>query len=210
MQTRWQGLRFHYLNGYYHYFNEWSTDGTLEQIHTVLRKKLRQKQGKKPDPTVAVIDSQTVKSTHIPAIYGYDAGKLIKGIKRTIAVETLGLPLIVFVHPADIQDRDSAKPVFKKLNRFFRRLKKVFADRAYQGSLVEWVNQYYSWALEIVKRIGKGFVVEPKRWIVERTYSWFEKARRLSKNYEATARNAEGMIYVTMIHLMTKRLAKNV
>src|SRR5205823_6600300 len=127
-----------------------------------------------------------------------------------VAVETLGLPLVVSVHPADIQDRDSARSVLKKLNRLLRRLRKVFADRAYQGSLVDWVNRYYSWILEIVKRAGKGFVVQPKRWIIERTYGWFEKARRLGKNYEATTRNAEGMIYVTMIHLMTKRLAGDV
>lgn len=191
----------------YYYFNTWSKNGTWEKINGILREKVRRQNRKKKEPTVAVIDSQSVKNVDNPCVSGYDAGKKIKGVKRHIAVDTLGLLLVVVVHPADIQDRDGAKLVLKKLKKIFSRLKKIFVDQGYAGALIGWTKRVCGLVMEVVKRIGKGFVILPKRWIVERTFAWFGKARRLSKNYEVTTRNAEAMIYITMIHLMAKRLA---
>lgn len=194
----------------YHYFNTWSKDGTWEHVNTVLCRSVRKRHARKPEPTVAIIDARSVKNSEIPDISGYDAGKKVKGIKQHIAVDTLGLLLAVIVHPADIQDRDGAKFVLKKLKKIAKHLKKIFADQGYAGKLVGWTRKTCCWVLEVVKRTGTGFVVLPKRWIVERTFSWFCKSRRLAINYEQTARNAEAMVYVCMIHLMVQRLARAV
>ena len=133
----------------------------------------------------------------------------MKGRKRHILVDTLGLVLTVIVHSADIQDRDGAKLVFKRTRQWFTKLKLVWADGGYAGKLIAWVNRYYHWKLEIVKRTDdlKGFKVLPKRWIVERTFSWFNRYRRLSKDYEFDTDTSETMIYLAMIHIMVRKLA---
>ena len=114
------------------------------------------------------------------------------------------------VHPADIQDRDGAKLVFRRMKRHFKRLKLIWADGGYAGKLIAWVNRYYHWKLQIVKRSDdvKGFKVVPKRWIVERTFGWFNRYRRLSKDYEYHTQTSETMIHVAMIHLMVRRLQR--
>ena len=129
--------------------------------------------------------------------------------KRHILVDTLGLLMVAIVHAADIQDRDGAKLVFKRMKKYLLRLQVVWADGGYAGKLVLWVNRHCSWRLEIVKRSDKlkGFKVIPKRWIVERTFSWFENYRRLSKDYEYRTDTSETMLYVAMIHVMVRRLA---
>jgi len=139
---------------------------------------------------------------------GYDAGKKIKGRKRHIIVDTLGLILAVVVHAADIQDRDGAKLVLIKLVGKFSRLKLIWADGGYAGKLIEWTRELGHWILQIVKRSDDvtGFVVLPKRWIVERTFSWFGRYRRLSKDYETLTESSESMIYLAMTHLMVRRL----
>ena len=139
---------------------------------------------------------------------GYDAGKKIKGRKRHIVVDVLGLILAVVVHAANIQDRDGAKLVLGKLRRRFPRLKLIWADGGYAGKLVDWAARVGGWTLEIVKRLGDvtGFVILPKRWIVERTFSWFGRYRRLSKDYETLTQSSESMIYWSMTHLMLRRL----
>ncbi len=133
----------------------------------------------------------------------------MKGRKRHILVDTLGLLMVAIVHAANIQDRDGAKFVFKKIKKYLLRLQLVWADGGYAGKLVLWVNRDCSWKLEIVKRSDKvkGFKVIPKRWIVERTFSWFENYRRLSKDYEYRTDTSETMLYVAMIHVMVRRLA---
>jgi len=133
----------------------------------------------------------------------------VKGRKRHILVDTLGLLIVAVVHAADIQDRDGAKFVFRRIKKYLLRLQVVWADGGYAGKLVLWVNRYCSWKLEIVKRSDKvkGFKVIPKRWIVERTFSWFENYRRLSKDYEYRIDTSETMLYVAMIHVMVRRLA---
>ena len=141
---------------------------------------------------------------------GYDAGKKVKGRKRHILVDTLGLLLSVVVHPANIQDRDGAYEVLRQARRLFPFIERIFADGGYRGEKMALVvARTGSWKLEIVKRsdVANGFEVLPKRWIVERTFAWLGRNRRLSKDYEALPATSEAWIHVAMIHLMLKRLA---
>lgn len=135
----------------------------------------------------------------------------MKGRKRHILVDTLGLILVVIVHAADIQDRDGAKLVLRGIKKWFFKLKIVFADGGYAGKLVKWAKRHYGWTLKIVKRSDmiRGFVVLPKRWIVERTFAWLGYYRRLSKDYELNTESSETMIYLAMTHLMIRRLCPN-
>jgi putative transposase len=141
-------------------------------------------------------------------VHGYDAGKKIKGRKRPIVVDTLGPILAVVVHSAGIQDRDGAKLVIARLLGFFPRLALIWADGGYAGKLIEWVKTLGGWVLQIVRRCDdtKGFVVLPKRWIVERTFAWLGRYRRLSKDYEYLTASSENMIFLAMINLMVHRL----
>ena len=132
----------------------------------------------------------------------------MKGRKRHIVVDTLGLLLAVVVHPADIQDRDGAKLVLSKLLGLFPRLKLVWADGAYTGQLVDWAYAMGGWLIEVVKRAphSHSFEVLPRRWVVERTLGWLGRNRRLSKDYEELTESSEAWIHIAMIHLMLKRL----
>ena len=162
----------------YGIFFAWRNDGTWERIHDALRVQLRRREGRKTSPSAAVIDSQTVKTTEVGGPRGYDAGKKINGRKRHIVVDTLGLILAVVVHPANVQDYDGAVQVLGLLDRLkdrFRRLKVIFADSAYgRNDLPQSVKETFGWVLQTVLRPVdvKGFVVLPKRWIVERTFGW--------------------------------------
>jgi putative transposase len=139
---------------------------------------------------------------------GYDAGKKVKGRKRHLLVDTLGLIWGVVVHAANVQDRDGAKLVLNAVNGQLPRLKLIWADGGYAGQLIGWVKQNCGWILEIVKRNddAKGFEVLPKRWIVERTFGWLGWYRRLSKDYEERTDNSQAMILVCMIHRMLRHL----
>ena len=169
--------------------------------------------GRKKSPSAAIIDSQTVKTTEVGGQRGYDAGKKINGRKRHIVVDTLGLILALVVHPADVQDQDGAVLVLGILGRLkerFHRLKVIFADSAYgRNNLPECVKDAFGWLLQTVLRPArvKGFVVLPKRWIVERTFGWLGRYRRHSKDYERNVASSEAMIHIAMIHLMIRRLA---
>jgi putative transposase len=162
-------------------------------------------------PTAAIIDSQSVRSAEGGEARGYDAGKKITGRKRHLVVDTLGLVLAVVVHQADWQDHDGAWFVLEKLYDKFSRIKVVFGDVAYgRNCLPDWVFGTFGWVLQTVLRpVGvKGFVVLPKRWIVERTFAWLARYRRHSKDYEKTTASSEALTYIAMIALMSKRLAK--
>lgn len=209
-QWRMLPIDFPNWNTVYGVFRDWRNDGTWEQIHDALREKVRKAAGKKATPTAAIVDSQSIRTAEGGEERGYDAGKKITGRKRHIAVDTLGLLLAIVVHPADWQDQHGVWGVMEKLNERFVRLKVIFGDAAYgRNSLPDWVEGTFGWILQTVLRpVGhKGFVVLPKRWIVERTFAWLAKHRRHSKDYEKTTASSEAFAQIAMISLMSKRLA---
>ncbi len=196
----------------YHYFRLWKRTGLWEQIHTHLREQLRQVAGRKRHASAGIIDSQSVKSTETSDERGYDAGKKVNGRQRHLLVDTSGLVLLVMVLPANIQDRDGAKQL---LTAFFRQaksswIKHIWADGAYAGALLAWVWHCWRCTIEIVKRSElHTFKVLPRRWVVERTFGWLGRYRRLNRDYERQAKTGETMVYLAMIRLMLARLARN-
>ena len=162
----------------YYYFTMWKREGVIEELQDSLLER-------ESSPSVGIIDSQSVKTSCCAMGRGYDAGKRTKGMKRQIVVDTLGLLMAVVVHTADIQDRDGAKLMLRKLHHKYPRLHIIYADGGYAGKLVEFVADTFNWVLSIIKRSDKErFVVLPKRWIVERTFAWLDNYRRLLKDYE--------------------------
>jgi putative transposase len=195
----------------YTVFWRWRKTGVWEQVHDFLRRQVRRAAGKKPTPTAAILDSQSIRTAEGGDLRGYDAGKKITGRKRHLAVDTLGLVWMAVVHAADWQDHDGACIVLSHLQFWCRRLKVIFADAAYgRNQLPEWVRSTFGWVLQTVLRpvAVEGFVVLPKRWIVERTFSWLARYRRHSKDYERNPETSETFIYIAMINLMSRRLAR--
>ena len=193
----------------YSYFRHWSKDGTWQRIHDTLRSQMRQGLGRHKHPTAGCMDSQSVKTTQMRGVRGYDAGKKVNGRKRHILVDTLGLLLAVVVTSAALSDPAGAKLLLRRLGGGCKKLRRIWIDGTYRGHLVEWVLLHFHFVLQpVVRSAGqKGFAVLPRRWVVERTFAWVTQCRRLGKDYEVLPVCSEAMIYIAMTRLMLRRLA---
>jgi transposase len=172
----------------------------------------REAEGREAAPTAVVVDSQSVKTTEAGGLRGFDAGKKVKGRKRHLAVDTLGLPIECQITAASTQDRDALAPLLKAVRLKSPWVKMSFLDRGYQGDEAQRTAFEASRiAVTVVKRTDKdvkGFVVLPKRWVVERTLGWINRARRLSKDFEATIKSALAWLLLALAFLIMRRLAR--
>jgi putative transposase len=198
----------------YTYFRNWRKDGTWIRIHDKLRSWVRSDQNRYPSPSEAIIDSQSVKSAAgVQESVGFDNGKLIKGRKRFICVDTLGLGLQVFVTAANVGEREGGKRVLKRVKKMGKavgRLTTIWADGGFDGApFLMWVMDVCHWIVQVVLRPEqtKGFVLLKKRWVVERTFGWLMGCRRLVRDYELLPETSETLIYLALIRLMVRRLA---
>jgi transposase len=193
------------------YFYRWRDDGTWLEAAGKLVARAREAAGRHAIPTAGIIDSQSVATTPSGGPRGLDAGKRVKGRKRHIVTDTNGFLLAVLVHPANIQDCHGAVPLLKSLRRKFPKLRHIFADRVYRGDqLLKALADCGKWTIQIVQRPPgvKGFQLLPRRWVVERTFAWLGRCRRLSKDFEGTIASATAWILVAHVRLLSRRLAR--
>jgi putative transposase len=193
----------------YYYFREWRKSGLWQRMHDTLRARVREKADRHKHPTAGCLDSQSVETTLVAGVRGFDAGKHVMGRKRHILVDTLGLLLAVLVTAASVSDPAGARQLLSRLGGFCKNIRKIWADGTYRGELLHWVVTHFRFHIEpVVPPKGqKGFHVLPRRWVVERTFAWFDANRRLSKDYEGLTDSSEAIIYIAMTRLLLRRLA---
>jgi transposase len=195
----------------YHYFRKWDRDGTLNRLHNGLREQVRLAEGRSADPSAAILDSQSVRAAETVARSGrgFDGGKKVNGRKRHIAVDTGGLLLMVLVTGAGMQDRDGGRLLLWALATCFRRVRMIWVDGAYRGGLLTY-GTALGLVVEVVAKLAGqiGFPVLPRRWVVERTFSWISRCRRTVRDYERRPEHHAAMVQWAMVIIMTRRLAR--
>lgn len=212
--TKWRSLPvdFPAWDRVYAFWRRWRDKGWTRELHDRLRARVRQAAGRDPEPTAGIIDAQSVKAAaSVPAATrGFDGGKKVNGRKRHIVVDTLGLLLAVMVTAASVTDRDAGQTLMARLRERHWHLTLVWADGGYTGKLVGFARNVLQIALRVVKRSDdtSGFVVLPKRWLVERTFAWLMRSRRLTRDYERRTDSAEATILWSMSMVMSRRLAR--
>lgn len=210
---QWRALpeRFPPRSTVQYYFYLWRDQRIWLRINLALVRRARQALGRNPVPTAGVIDSQSAKTTESGGPRGFDAAKRVRGRKRHMVTDTQGFPLAVLVHAANIQDNHGAVPLLESLRQRFPKLRHIFADRVYRGDkLRSAIAQFGKWTIEIVtrsERIGT-FKPEPKRWVIERTFAWLGRNRRLTKDFERTVASAQAWFLIASVQLLTRRLAR--
>lgn len=197
----------------YYYFRLFQKSLLWENLNTIIRERVRVKEDREPQASAMIIDSQSAKSAEGGEKIGFDGGKLVKGRKRNLITDTIGLVVLAKVTAANVQDVHAGKQILielKKRTELIARLRKIFADGGYRGELVNWVKNELHAEMEIVLKLGdkKGFQVLPKRWVIERTNAWVTRNRRMARDYERLAETSESFIYILMIRLGLRRLAR--
>lgn len=196
----------------YAFFRRWRDKGLVAEFHDRLRDRVREAAGRDPEPTAGIIDAQSVKgAASVPAASrGFDGGKKVNGRKRHIVVDTVGLLLAVMVTAASVTDREAGRTLLERLRERHWRISLVWADGGYTGRLVDLARDVLRIALTVVRRTddAAGFVVLPKRWLVERTFAWLMHSRRLVRDYETRTDTSEAMIRWSMSMVMSRRLAR--